>query len=127
VSPPGPVLDFLTGRALVNVTNLKIVEQEEENACIRLVLVGELDLASTGMLEDRLAALRAEGPAVRLDLSQLEFIDSTGLQALIQAMNDADANGWQLQIDRDVTPQVLRLFRLVHFDRLIPGYDSGGH
>jgi anti-anti-sigma factor len=107
----------------MTVPNLAILETQEEGF-LRLHLRGELDIASAPLLEDRLSELRASHLAVRLDLSRLEFMDSTGLHALIQAMNDANANGWHLQIDRDVAPQAMRILEITNFERLIPGYDS---
>ena len=86
---------------------------------LRLSLVGELDLASAPELEDRLALLRATNCPTRLDLSKLEFIDSTGLHVLIRAVGDARRSGWSFQIEPEVGPQVRRLFRLVDFDRFL--------
>jgi anti-sigma B factor antagonist len=102
------------------------VRESQTGDLLCLHLTGELDLASVPMLEDRLSSLHLHGSGrtVRLDLSDLEFMDSTGLHALIRAMNDASANGWRLQINRDMSPQVERVLKLVHFERLIPGYDS---
>ena len=102
-----------------------ILESQEGDG-LRLLLTGELDIVSVSLLEDRLSGLRDSGVAVRLDLSKLDFIDSGGLHALIQAMNDASADGWRLQIDRDVAPQAMRVFELLALDRLIPGFDSNG-
>ena len=106
-------------------SNFAILESQEGD-CVRRLLTGELDIASVPLLEDRLSGLRDSAVAVRLDLSKLDFIDSGGLHALIQAMNDASANGWRLQIDRDVPPQAMRVFEVVALDRLIPGFDSNG-
>jgi anti-anti-sigma factor len=100
------------------------IRESQEGDFLRLLLKGELDIASAPALEDRLSGLRDSELPVRLDLSKLDFIDSGGLHALIQAMNDASANGWRLQIDRDVAPQAMRFFALVGLDRLIPGFDS---
>ena len=83
---------------------------------LRLSLQGELDFASTRQLDERLTSLRAKKRAVRLDLSQLEFIDSTGLHLLIRAVGDARSNGWKLEIDPEISQSVERLFKLVHFD-----------
>ncbi|HEX6389387.1 MAG TPA: STAS domain-containing protein [Solirubrobacteraceae bacterium] len=48
---------------------------------------GELDLATVGVLDDRLHELAAEGAtALVVDLSGLTFIDSTGIKLLL---------GWQ--------------------------------
>ena len=93
---------------------------------LRLSLTGELDLASTPVLEDRLTRLRAVKSPVRLDLSRLRFIDSTGLHLLVRTVGDARIKGWELEIDRDVAPEVMRLFRLVHLDHFILGKDAGG-
>jgi anti-anti-sigma factor len=82
-------------------------------------LTGELDLATASVLEDRLAWLRARKSPVRLDLSHLDFIDSTGLHLLIRTVGDARIAHWQLRIEPDVAPQVMRLFRLVHLDRFL--------
>ena len=100
--------------------------ESREGDCLRLLLTGELDIASVPLLEDRLSGLRDSAVPVRLDLSKLEFIDSRGLHTLIQAMNDASANGWRLQIDRDVAPQAMRLFEFMALDRRLPGFDSNG-
>jgi anti-anti-sigma factor len=107
----------------MTVSHFAMQESQEEGG-VRLLLEGELDIASVPLLEERLSRLSADELAVCLDLSKLAFIDSTGLHALIRAMNDASANGWHLRIARDLTPQVIRVFELTHFERLIPGYDS---
>jgi anti-anti-sigma factor len=73
-------------------------------------------MASTRILEDRLTRLRAKKRPVRLDLAQLEFIDSTGLHLLVRAMGDARTNGWELEIAPEISPTVSRLFKLVHFN-----------
>jgi|SRR5579884_1224435 len=93
----------------------EILESRDRGG-LRLTLQGELDFASTRMLDERLTSLRAKKRAVRLDLSSLEFIDSTGLHLLIRSMGEARSNGWKLQIEPGVSPTVERLFRLVHFD-----------
>lgn len=93
----------------------EILETHEPGG-LRLRLQGELDFASTRQLDERLTSLRAKKRAVRLDLSQLEFIDSTGLHLLIRALGDARSNGWKLEIDPSVSQSVARLFKLVHFD-----------
>lgn len=110
----------------MTVSNFAILESLE-GEWLHLLLTGELDIVSVPLLADRLSGLRDSAVAVRLDLSKLDFIDSGGLHALIQALNDADANGWRLQIDREVAPQAMRVFELVGLDRLIPGFDSNGY
>jgi anti-anti-sigma factor len=96
--------------------------QEHRSAdCLRLSLFGELDRSSTPLLADRLASLRATRSPVTLDVSQLEFIDSTGIHLLIQTIGDARMKRWPFQIDRDVSPPVMRLLKLVHLDQFALG------
>jgi anti-sigma B factor antagonist/stage II sporulation protein AA (anti-sigma F factor antagonist) len=89
------------------------------NGSFRLSLTGELDLGTTPELEDRLTRLRAANSPVTLDLSRLNFIDSTGLHLLVRMVGDARIKHWQLRIEPDVSPQVTRVFRLVHLDRFL--------
>jgi anti-anti-sigma factor len=81
--------------------------------------MGELDRWSAPILEGRLASLRAVRSPVRLDLSRLEFIDSTGIRLLVQSVGDARLKRWEFQIERDVSPPVLSVFRLVRLDRFV--------
>ncbi len=78
-------------------------------------------MGSAPILENRLASLRAVKSPVKLDLSHLEFIDSTGLHLLVRTVGDAQIKGWELAIEQDVAPEVMRLFKLVHLDRFVLG------
>lgn len=75
---------------------------------VRLVLSGELDLAVAEMLGDRLRQLRDARCDVRLDLAELDFIDSSGLRELIVALEESRADGWRLNIDPRVSDAVRR-------------------
>ena len=88
------------------------VRESVENEWLRLTLRGELDLATAPELEARLGELQAEGRSVLMDLSQLGFMDSTGVSVLISAKRDADANGWLISV-RHPNGQVRRLLELV--------------
>lgn len=88
-------------------------QQHDADGAVRLSLIGELDLAATQRLQLRLRELKTERAAVRLDLSRLEFVDSTGLRTLIKGAEDAQRDGWQLEVERNVTPQVGRVIELV--------------
>ena len=51
-----------------------------------LVLAGELDMQSAPALEEKLAdTLQGDGPVV-IDVSNLRFIDSTGIRAIVNAV-----------------------------------------
>jgi anti-anti-sigma factor len=56
-----------------------------ESACL-VRLAGELDLYNAGVVRETLAGICANGPErVIVDLSEVEFVDSTALGALIEA------------------------------------------
>jgi anti-sigma B factor antagonist len=58
-----------------------------------IVLSGELDVASAQMLEDALAEACAAGAGeIVLDLEGVEFMDSTGLRAILNGKQLCEAN-----------------------------------
>lgn len=79
---------------------------------VSLTLIGELDLAYADEVIERFGRLGKAGARVRLDLSRVTFLDSTGLRAIITVLNSASRDGWQLEVGRDVTRQVRRVLEL---------------
>jgi anti-anti-sigma factor len=88
-------------------------EHIEADGTVCLILLGDLDLGVAGKLSNRLSELKATGRRVRLDLSQLGFIDSSGIGALLPALTDARWNGWSLEVDRRVSPSVEKAARIL--------------
>jgi anti-anti-sigma factor len=86
---------------------------------VRLKLVGELDLATVPMLEEELKRLRAEKVKVRLDLSQIDFIDSTGIRLLFRAVKESRDGGMPVQVDPTLTTAVKRALSLVQLDEFL--------
>jgi anti-anti-sigma factor len=56
-------------------------------------LSGELDLSTVGQLNEALAPMVSAGGAITLDLSELEFMDSSALQAIYEAAKSLDGRG----------------------------------
>jgi anti-sigma B factor antagonist len=60
------------------------VDVHPEREAVRVVPVGELDLATSPLLERELHELRGSGFAhVVLDMRQLTFIDSSGIRVVV--------------------------------------------
>ena len=57
-----------------------------------------------------------------LDLDALEFMDSTGIRLILQAIQDAERTGWEFAITRGSGP-VRRLFRTARIDDRLPYVD----
>jgi anti-sigma B factor antagonist len=88
------------------------VETATNDNTMTVSLVGELDIRSAPNLEQRLASAQAsEVRTVVVDMSGLQFIDSTGLRVLLRAKQRADGDGRELRID-NAQSQVRRLFEL---------------
>lgn len=84
----------------------------DDSDVVDLVVSGELDIAVAAMLGERLTMLRNEGYATRLDLTKLDFIDSSGLHELILARSEARSDSWRLDIDPHITEPVRRAVEL---------------
>ena len=88
-------------------------ERFEADGTLRLLLIGELDFAVIDHLATRLRELRKGDYPVRLDLSLLTFIDSSGIQEIIREISDARRECWSLEVDGPMTEQVARTVDLV--------------
>ena len=90
-----------------------IGEDQDPDGAVRLTCFGELDLTVADQLEARLEQLKAQDAAVCLDLSELSFIDSSGIRVLTRARLDSDRSGWTFEIDPHVSPVVKRPLELL--------------
>lgn len=88
-------------------------ETLDPDQVVRLTLVGDLDLGGADVLGPRLAELKITGRRTRLDLSQLAFIDSAGIQAVLVALADARWDGWPLEVAPKLSPIVRRAAEIV--------------
>jgi anti-anti-sigma factor len=79
-----------------------------------LRLVGELDLATVGAFRDAVEELPSDG-ALTLDLSELTYIDSSGLHAIVECANSVNGEGG-VHIAH-ANPSVVRVLRLVSLDK----------
>ena len=94
---------------------LSIERHEVADGGTRLALVGELDLATLHVLEQELDQIAPTEKRLVLDLRRLEFVDSSGLHALLRADRRLSDAGGQLTIVRGPRA-VERLFRLTGLD-----------
>jgi anti-sigma B factor antagonist len=75
-------------------------------------VIGELDLASSPTLEEELERLAVgNAPLVIVDLSALEFMDSTGLSVLVRAHHRSEETGQRFGLVNG-SQQVQRLLSL---------------
>ena len=75
-------------------------------------LLGELDMSTAPQLRDQLVRLASDGAGVvTLDLSDLAFIDSTGLSVLITALKHLRQQGGDLAL-RSPTPGTRKVLEI---------------
>jgi anti-sigma B factor antagonist len=94
----------------------------------RVALSGELDMLSAPDLDDTLADASRGAVAVIVDLSQLTFMDSSGLHALLTARARLAESDCRLVLLRG-GDQVQRLFELTGLDgvlEFVSVRDAGG-
>lgn len=82
-----------------------------------LYLRGELDLAREQDLLDSFAAGWDGQPELVVDLSELRFIDSTGIRALLRLAQRTD-RGVVLRAPRDNVRRALEIVRVAEWDRV---------
>lgn len=91
-----------------------VIRTQREPDGVLLALCGELDLASAPSLEEQLRHADAtDSSQVSVDLSGLEFIDSTGLHTLVNADRQFVEKGKRFSVLRG-PPAVHRLFELTN-------------
>lgn len=95
------------------------IESHDDGSTHTLLLRGELDIASAPELEGLVQRLSSQGPGeLVLDLGQLDFIDSAGLNAILRVRALCQEQMWEFCLMPGERP-VQRLFEVTRLiDRL---------
>jgi anti-sigma B factor antagonist len=97
-----------------NGTPLLSVNVEGSGSRVFVALKGELDISTAPLLQDTLADVLGDGPAeIVLNLSELNYVDSTGLSLFITATKRARAEGSKLVL-RDPQASTQRLLEITN-------------
>ena len=92
----------------------------------RLILRGELDIATAPQVEDAaLAMLEQRVSTLVIDLSGLTFIDSSGLRTLIVLNDRATSEDWTLALIRPAEPS-LSVLQITGGDENLPFIEEPG-
>lgn len=101
---------------------IEVDAQGSRTAVVRLD--GRLDLLSAASVKLRLAQEVADGRRqIVVDLEAVDFIDSSGLGALISGLKAARVAGGDLRIARP-REQARTVLRLTTLDRVLRGYET---
>ena len=86
---------------------------------IVVALTGEMDIANAPQLASRVVGFGGTGrDRVVIDLSELTFIDSTGINALVSAVRSVEAVGGSVIVAAP-TPHVRQVFDIVRLSDVV--------
>ena len=92
--------------------------------CAVLQVAGEVDLYTAPMLREQILELAAKGAVhVIADLGRVDFLDSTGLGALVGALKRLREAGGSLALVVS-TPRILRIFQITGLTKALGAQPS---
>jgi stage II sporulation protein AA (anti-sigma F factor antagonist) len=98
---------------------MKISTSSAENEVILIEVEGEIDAHTARKLDKTLNDLLAEGHSrLLLDASQMGFISSAGLRAIVFAQREASQRGGQVRVC-GLNPQTRRIFEMAGLDECL--------
>ncbi len=100
----------------------KISDERRDGANV-VSVTGELDLSTHEALGERLVGMAEKGEPVIVDLSDCEFIDSSGIRALLMGLKASGTDGGGFAIAAP-GPQVRRILEMTGLDREVEVHDS---
>jgi anti-sigma B factor antagonist len=90
---------------------------------VAAVPVDELDASNSGEFKRDIAPVLQSHTKLVLDLSQLRFVDSSGLGAMLSCLRQLGAKGGDLKLC-GMSKQVRALFELVRMHRIFDIYST---
>ncbi len=93
------------------------VQEAEGETTVRVF--GEVDMESSPVLKSNLIQLARTGAQhITVDMTEIAFIDSTGLHALVTALKELRDHGGDLVV-RSPSKSAARLLKLTGFDTFV--------
>lgn len=100
------------------------LDVEEREGCAVLGVKGEVDLANASDLRERLFELVSDGHRrIVVDFTETEFLDSTGLGALVAGLKRLRAHEGEMRLVC-TNVRVRKVFEITHIDRVLPLYET---
>lgn len=85
-------------------------------------IAGELEIANYAQVRSQLEDVGLQARTIALDLSELEFIDSSGLSVIVRLGNQLRERGGHLAVV-GASPSIRRLFSITALDKRFALYD----
>ena len=121
--PTGTAADAEDSPPEASAVDRIAIETEQGPQGVRLLLRGDLDLATVREFEHRVEeASRNSATAIAVDLTGLSFLDSRGLRAILGAQQLCEERGCRLTVRAGERAQ--RLFDLTGLSERLPLVDT---
>ena len=97
------------------------IEQRDRDDVVVARLTGELDISGADSTGQRIAeAVPSSARGVVVDMSDLEFIDSSGVSMLFELARRVGSRRQELRVVAPSGKPVARVLEIVEFDRAAP-------
>ncbi len=109
----------------MNPVPFEVKREELDDGISAFTVRGELDMGTAPELERGLeSALSQSDVSILLDLSECEFIDSTGIALIVRAWQQIDSEGSGRLVLCCVNHQVRRLLKITGVEGTIPMHEQ---
>ncbi|MDL4813303.1 STAS domain-containing protein [Actinomadura opuntiae] len=95
----------------------------KDERCTLVRVQGDIDVVSRARFEEALFEVVDSGEPMVVDMRQVTFCDSTGLNAIVAANRRAGERGTTVSLVA-LPPRVQRVFRITGIDKFVPIYDT---
>ncbi|OLO26365.1 anti-anti-sigma factor [Alkalihalophilus pseudofirmus] len=102
--------------------NLKVVKELQDNTVI-LKIIGILDISTNNVLDPYLDQLSSDIEELIIDFTALEFIDSTGIGAIMNAIHLSQESNFKLKLQgiNELTKQVFETIGIYQILEAVQG------
>ncbi len=103
---------------------MKLQIERQEDLVIVQPAGPRLDAGTTPQFKsDALAAIEDSTRGLVVDLAQVQFVDSTGLGAMVSLLKKLAPKG-KLALANVTSPRIKQLLKLTRMDKILKSYDS---
>jgi len=102
---------------------MQVLSSEKEGVLVGQVDAKAIDASNARAFKDAIQPLLTQGAMLVLDLSKVEFIDSSGLGALVSCLRQAHADGGEIKLS-GLSKPARALFELVRMHRVFEVFNN---
>lgn len=99
------------------------IEKNPDGAVVHCA--GKITATSVGLLQDQVRPLIPNSKLVVLDLAQVNYLDSSGLGAVVRLWMTAKKASCDFKV-ANLTPRIKDLFSLTNISSIFDGVEHGG-